>query len=172
MTAGPARHAGAVGITVAPEPWASPEGEALRRAQRAELDARYGSDDHEPGSPPTADDIAVFVVARDGAGTAVGCGALRLLEGASADRGSAEIKRMYVLPASRGSGAATAVLRALEAEAARRGVGELLLETGTEQPDAIRFYEREGYRLIPNFGPYRGEPLSVCYARTLGVPGR
>ncbi len=171
MSAGSARHAQTAGFTVAPEPWASSEGESLRRAQRAELDARYGSDDHEPGAPPTADDIAVFVVARDGAGTAVGCGALRLLERSSADHASAEIKRMYVLPSSRGSGAATAVLRALEAEAVRCGVGELLLETGTEQPDAIRFYEREGYRLIPNFGPYRGEPLSVCYARTLDLPG-
>jgi putative acetyltransferase len=28
------------------------------------------------------------------------------------------------------------------------------------------FYEREGYRLIDSFGPYAGEPLSVCYALT------
>ena len=35
------------------------------------------------------------------------------------------------------------------------------------QPDAIRFYEREGYTRIDNFGPYGGEPLSVCYARSL-----
>jgi putative acetyltransferase len=40
-------------------------------------------------------------------------------------------------------------------------------ETGTAQPDAIRFYEREGYRLIDSFGPYAGLPLSVCYARSL-----
>ncbi|MDQ3788649.1 MAG: GNAT family N-acetyltransferase, partial [Actinomycetota bacterium] len=32
-------------------PWDDPAGAELRRRQRAELDARYGSDDHEPGPP-------------------------------------------------------------------------------------------------------------------------
>ncbi|MFP3460281.1 GNAT family N-acetyltransferase [Arthrobacter globiformis] len=149
-------------FAVTPEPWDAEDGARLRSMQRAELDARYGSDDHEPGSPPSAEDITVFLVARNREGTAVACGALRRL-----DAGSAEIKRMFVLPGHRGSGAATAVLRSLEAEAARLGLSELRLETGTAQPDAIRFYEREGYRLIDNFGPYAGEPLSVCYARSL-----
>ena len=149
-------------FTVAAEPWADDDGTRLRAMQRAELDARYGSDNHEPGSAPTSEDITVFLVARDSKGAAVACGALRQLDAASA-----EIKRMYVLPAHRGSGVATAVLRSLEAEAAGLGLGELKLETGTAQPDAMRFYEREGYRLIDNFGPYAGEPLSVCYARPL-----
>jgi hypothetical protein len=39
------------------------------------------------------------------------------------------------------------------------------LETGTEQPDARRFYEREGYHRIPLFGAYEGSELSVCYER-------
>jgi GNAT superfamily N-acetyltransferase len=147
---------------VTPEPWDTEDGARLRGMQRAELDTRYGSDDHEPGAAPTAEDITVFLVARNREGTAVACGALRQLDAASA-----EIKRMFVLPDYRGSGAATAVLRSLEAEAARLGLSELKLETGTAQPDAIRFYEREGYRLIDNFGPYAGEPLSVCYARPL-----
>ncbi|MFE4545452.1 GNAT family N-acetyltransferase [Arthrobacter sp. NPDC056727] len=149
-------------FAVTPEQWDAEDGATLRSLQRAELDARYGNDDHEPGSAPTAEDITVFLVARDREGTAVACGALRQL-----DARSAEIKRMFVLPGHRGSGAATAVLRSLEAEAALRGLTELKLETGTEQPDAIRFYEREGYRRIDNFGPYAGEPLSVCYARSL-----
>jgi putative acetyltransferase len=104
----------------------------------------------------------VFLVARTAGGQAVACGALRRL-----DRRSAEIKRMFVLPANRGSGAATAVLRALEAEARARGLGELKLETGTAQPEAMRFYQRDGYGLIDNFGVYAGGPLSVCYARSL-----
>jgi GNAT superfamily N-acetyltransferase len=149
-------------FAVSAEPWDAEDGARLRSMQRAELDARYGSDDHEPGSAPSAEDITVFLVARNREGTAVACGALRRL-----DVRSAEIKRMFVLPEHRGSGAATAVLRSLETEAARLGLSELKLETGTAQPDAIRFYEREGYRLIDNFGPYAGEPLSVCYARPL-----
>ena len=62
---------------------------------------------------------------------------------------------------------ATAVLRELERHARHRGLTRLLLETGTEQPEAMRFYAREGYRRIDNFGPYAGEPLSVCFAREL-----
>jgi GNAT superfamily N-acetyltransferase len=149
-------------VSVAAQPWDGPDGVRLRAAQRAELDARYGGDDHEPGAAPSAEDVGVFLVARDADGAAVGCGGLRLLE-----PGSAEIKRMYVAPAARGTGVAVAILRALEAEARRLGVARLLLETGTAQPDAMRFYEREGYRRIDNFGPYAGEPLSVCYARDL-----
>lgn len=150
-------------MNVTAEDWDAPDGVALRTAQRVELDARYGCSDHEPGTLPSAADVTAFLVARDGAGVAVGCGALRLL-----DRGRAEIKRMYVEPSARGTGVAVAVLRALEAEARRLGVTELLLETGTAQPDAIRFYEREGFTSIPQFGPYVGSAISRCYARTLG----
>lgn len=151
-----------VDITVGAEPWNEPDGTALRLAQQAELDLRYGVGDHEPGDKPTADSVSVFLVARDASGRAVGCAGLRPLEG-----GEAEIKRMYVTPEVRGTGVATSILRALEGEARRHGLVRLILETGTGQPDAIRFYEREGYRSIPNFGPYIDGPLSVCYARAL-----
>ncbi|ABP53544.1 GNAT family N-acetyltransferase [Salinispora tropica] len=149
-------------VSVTPEPWESTDSTRLRAAQRAELDARYHSDDHEPGAPPTADSIPVFLVARDHDGTALGCGGLRFLS-----TESAEIKRMYVEPSARGTGVATAILHALEEAARTAGVQTLLLETGPAQPDAIRFYEREGYHRIANFGPYQDESLSVCYARKL-----
>jgi putative acetyltransferase len=151
-----------MGFTTAVEEWDAPEGAALRAAQRAELDARYGSDDHEPGTAPSAADVAVFVVARDESGTAVACGGLRPLE-----PGTAEVKRMYVRPERRGSGVAALVLRALEERARALGTTRLVLETGTLQPEALRFYLREGYRRIENFGPYAGEALSVCCARDL-----
>jgi putative acetyltransferase len=148
-------------------PWDDPVGAELRRLQRAELDARYGTDDHEPGPLPSAADIDVFLVAVDrDSGEAVGCGALRRL-----DATTAEIKRMYVAPGMRGSGVATGLLRALESVAAERGWHTLRLETGTEQPDAQRFYRREGYREIPLFGNYVGSVLSVCYEREL-IAGR
>ncbi|MGC9665550.1 GNAT family N-acetyltransferase [Planosporangium sp. 12N6] len=144
-------------------PWDDPTGTALRAAQRAELDERYGCDDHEPGIPPSAADIDVFLVAVHRAdGSALGCGALRRL-GASV----AEIKRMYVVPGARGTGVATDILRALERAALVRGWSTLRLETGTAQPEAIRFYEREGYRSIPLFGSYVGSQVSVCYERAL-----
>lgn len=149
-------------VEILVEDWDTPDGVRLRTAQRVELDARYGCDDHEPGPPPSASDVTTFVMARGADGAALGCGALRLL-----GPGRAEVKRMYVVPAARGTGVATAVLRALEDEARSLHVTEMLLETGTAQPDAIRFYEREGYTLIPNFGPYVGSEISLCYARML-----
>lgn len=149
-------------VLITADPWDAPEGAALRAAQRAELDERYGTDDHEPGTAPGADDMAVFLVARSEQGAPLGCGGLRRLSA-----GTAEIKRMYVVPSARGTGVSVALLRALEAEADRLGLSDLVLETGTLQPDAMRFYEREGYARTPNFGPYVGEELSVCYSRTL-----
>jgi GNAT superfamily N-acetyltransferase len=148
--------------TIEERDWDDPVGAALRVAQRAELDERYGSDDHEPGAAPSAADIDVFLVALTPSGEAIACGALRRL-----DASSAEVKRMFVSPASRGSGVAAAVLRALEENARARGWTTLRLETGPAQPDAIRFYEREGYRQIPLYGAYIGSDLSVCYERAL-----
>src|SRR5436190_2653383 len=126
-------------FAIEPVTWDDPDAVRLREAQRVELDARYGTDNHEPGAVPTADTVAVFLVARNADGTAVGCGGLRLL-----GPGSGEIKRMYVEPAARGTGVATALLRALEDHARDLGLTRLLLETGIEQPDAMRFYQREG----------------------------
>nr|BFF15074.1 hypothetical protein GCM10025699_63770 [Microbacterium flavescens] len=62
---------------------------------------------------------------------------------------------------------ATAVLRALEAAAGDLGARQVILETGVLQPDAIRFYEREGYEAIPLFGSYIGSDDSLCFGRTL-----
>ncbi len=148
-------------LVVRAMPWDDPAGTALRVAQRDELTVRYGTPDSEPGPAPTGDDILVFLVAyRDG--VAVGCGGLR-----SIDEEHGEIKRMYVVPEQRGTGVSTAVLRALEGEAVARGWTRLVLETGEEQPDAIRFYTREGYRPIPLFGYYVGSELSLCFAKDL-----
>ena len=152
-------------LRIEPVPFDHPDAVALRAAQRAELTARYGTPDSEPGPAPTSADTTVFLLARDAAGEAVGCGALRAL-----GDGIGEVKRMYVVPVRRRTGVAGAVLAALEAEARRRGWSVLKLETGTEQPDAMAFYERHGYRRIPNFGHYAGSELSVCYERALSVP--
>jgi GNAT superfamily N-acetyltransferase len=142
-------------------PWDDPAGEALRTDQQAEISARYGVPDSEPGPKPTAADITVFLVAFDD-DVPVGCGGLRTL-----DERHGELKRMYVVPARRGTGVSKAVLAALEAEARALGWERIVLETGTEQPDAMRFYEREGYHAIPLFGYYIGSELSRCYEKRL-----
>ena len=47
------------------------------------------------------------------------------------------------------------------------GYRRLVLETGTEQPEAIALYEREGYRPTEGFGHYADEPGSRYYAKDL-----
>ena len=146
--------------------WDHPDAVALREARRLEIAETYGREDSEPaGSAATAADVSVFLVAYDDA-VAVGCGALRVLAG-----GAAEVKRMYVVPAMRGTGISTAILRALEDWARERSIDRLVLETGDLLIPAQRFYEREGYRRIPPFGPYVGSALSVCYEKRL-IAGR
>ncbi|MGY1746311.1 GNAT family N-acetyltransferase [Blastococcus sp. SYSU D00695] len=145
--------------------WDDPDVRALTAAQQAELRARYGGDT-EPGTPPSAADVAVVLVARDAAGTAVGCGALRPLEG-----GAAELKRMYVDPAARGRGLSRRLLTALEEAALARGWTTLRLETGPRQPEAVGLYESAGYRPVAAFGAYAGAPdagSSLFYERVLG----
>jgi GNAT superfamily N-acetyltransferase len=147
--------------------WDDPAGIALRTAQRAELTERYQNANSEPGPAPTAESITLFLVAFDDDGTTpIACGGLRQI-----DEHHGEVKRMFVVPDRRGSGVAALVLRSLE-ETARNELGwdRLVLETGDRQPDAIRFYEREGYRRIPNFGHYAASEYSLCYELALQGP--
>jgi GNAT superfamily N-acetyltransferase len=149
-------------IQIAPEPFDSLDAAELRAELGLELTARYGGD-LEPGQRPSADDVAVFLMARADNGRALGCGGLRSL-----GEPVAEIKRMYVRPEARGSGVGAAILEALEREAAARGFKVLRLETGPLQPEAIGLYARSGYREIPCFGAYAGAPASRCFERRLG----
>ena len=103
----------------------------------------------------------VFVVARDEANLAVGCGAVVVTE----DQG--ELKRMYVRQENRGRGVAQRVLLALEASAAKLGCQELLLETGPYQPEALAFYKKQGYVRRGSFGTYPDHPLSVFMGKGL-----
>jgi len=141
--------------------WDHPASVSLRQAQRAEIEQRYGRPDSEPGPAPSGDDITAFFVAFVD-DEPVGCGGLREL-----DLTEAEIKRMFVTTSARGTGASTALLARLEQVGRERGYRRLVLETGDQQPDAIRFYTREGYTRIPNFGYYIDSALSLCFAKQL-----
>jgi GNAT superfamily N-acetyltransferase len=147
-------------ITIEPEPFDSPAAEALRQEQQHEMIERYGYDS-EPGAKPTSADIPVFLVARRD-GDPVGCGGLRPIE-----PGLVEVKRMYVRPGERGNGFGRLILEALEEEARALGAARVVLETGVAQPESISLYERSGYREIPCYGAYAGEPLSRCFERLL-----
>jgi putative acetyltransferase len=92
----------------------------------------------------------------------VGCGALREYE-----PGIMEVKRMYVLPGKRGQGIASVVLKGLEDWAKELGYKKCILETGKKQPEAISLYQKNYYRIIPNYGKYAGIDNSVCFEKKL-----
>ena len=103
---------------------------------------------------------AVFLIARDAQGHALGCGALRPLA-----PGVAELKRMYARP---GSGAGLALLRALEAQALAFGYRDIWLSTRRVNVKALAFYARNGYVSVAQYGRYVGREESVCLGKHLG----
>ena len=60
--------------------------------------------------------------------------------------GTAEVRRLWVDPAWRGHGVARALMAALEDDAGALGFGELELETGDRQPEAVALYTSAGWR--------------------------
>ena len=95
-------------------------------------------------------------------GQPVGCGAFK-----ARNNKQVEIKRMFVLTAARKKGYASAILTALETWAAKEGYSEAILETGKAQIEALSFYPKQGYTVIPNFAPYVGVENSVCFSKPL-----
>jgi GNAT superfamily N-acetyltransferase len=132
--------------------WDDADVQRLAADQQAEVRARYDGKG-EPGTPPSAADVSLVLVARDDEGTALGCGVLRVL----AD-GVAEVKRMYVVPTARGRGVGRTLLADLEEAARDLGWTTLRLETGPRQPEAVALYMRAGYRPIAAFGGYVDAP--------------
>ncbi|MFI9461385.1 bifunctional helix-turn-helix transcriptional regulator/GNAT family N-acetyltransferase [Streptomyces xiamenensis] len=92
----------------------------------------------------------VFLVARLH-GEPVGCAGLKLPADAPA-----EVKRMWVSPATRGLGLARRFLTELEARAAGHGYDTLRLDTNKVLTEAIRLYHAYGFTEVPAFNtePY------------------
>ncbi|RIY03718.1 GNAT family N-acetyltransferase [Aureimonas flava] len=105
-------------------------------------------------------DTTTFLVRIDGA--AVGCGALRRLDGQLG-----EVKRMYLRPAARGRGLAARLLQRIEAEALAQGLDELALETGIGFRAARQIYERAGFAPCGAFADYPDSGYAAFYRKTL-----
>ena len=109
-------------------------------------------------------EVHFFLARADG--QAVACGGVAFLGG------FAEVKRMYARPSVRGTGVARAVLQRLEDEALAGGETILRLETGIHQHEALRFYEKAGFRRREAFGDYLKKPphtiaTSIFYEKQL-----
>ncbi len=102
----------------------------------------------------------VIVAHQDG--VPVACGAIK-----EYDLNTIEVKRMFTIDQFRGKGIATTVLEELEQWAKELGYSRSILETGKRLPDAVRLYQKNGYRQIPNFGQYVQMENSICFEKEI-----
>ncbi|MGH3346872.1 MAG: GNAT family N-acetyltransferase [Nocardioides sp.] len=159
-------------LRVVPVGWGHPDAFALIEAVQEEYVLRYGGRDDTPLDPVMFDPPrGSFFVGYVG-DVPVASGAWRRRDDVEAfgTTETAEIKRMYVVPAARGAGHARAVLAHLERTAAAAGARAMVLETGAAQPEAITLYESSGYTPIAPFGHYAWSPQNRCFAKPLPEP--
>ena len=107
------------------------------------------------------EDIEYVIVAYEG-NNAVGCGAIKEFE-----PGVMEVKRMYVTPETRGKGIASKILTELENWASELHSTKCILETGKRQVEAVQFYHKAGFKVIPNYGQYAEMENSICFEKKL-----
>jgi GNAT superfamily N-acetyltransferase len=147
-----------------PEPFESPDVQALCAAQQREMHGIYGEADIGPTreAPMFVPPDGVFLVLREDDGRAIGCGGI-----ARFDAARGEVKRMYVVPEARGRGLGRRLLEELEAQARALGYTSVVLETGDRQPEALGLYESAGFERIPCYPPYDSRALSLCFEKRL-----
>ncbi len=109
-------------------------------AELAQLPGKY--------APPRG----VILLARDGAGVAQGCVALRPWP----QPGVCEIKRLYVRPSARGQALGRQLAEVAIAWAARAGYARVLLDTLASMAAARRLYAALGFQPV---APYYDNPL-------------
>ncbi|GGU18304.1 GNAT family N-acetyltransferase [Streptomyces lavendofoliae] len=160
--------------SIGPERYDTPDATALRVDYYHDVASRYyrrpiTADEIDDGilndglerlSPPKGE----FVVGRvDGKPAA--CGGVLMLDGERA-----ELTRVFVRHAFRGTGGAGLLMDALETAAAGLGARRMVLNTRLDLVEARALYARCGYREIPAYceGPY----MEIWYGKELPAAGR
>ncbi len=139
------------------EPADSPDVRRCFAAYYQELGGLFGYEPDE-ALPLAVDDLTrphglVLVVRVGEGGEAVGCGALKLVDG-----GIAEIKRMWIHPRVRGQGLGGRLLDALETAAYAEDRTVTRLDSNSRLGAAIAMYRARGYREV---APFNKEPFAT-----------
>ncbi|HEX7806012.1 MAG TPA: GNAT family N-acetyltransferase [Cellulomonas sp.] len=164
------RHA----VTLRAVGWDDPDAVRLRRAMFDEENLpRYpelGRAIERMGGYEVNDDAegagALTTLIADVDREPVACVALRTAGPGVGDH-TGELKKVFVRGSARGLGLARTLLAEIEVEARARGLDRLVLHTGRRQPEAMTLYLSVGYRPIPPFAPYVGDPIAMCFAKDL-----
>jgi putative acetyltransferase len=149
-------------ITVRVDDPGSPHARALIAQLDAYLMSRYPVESNHlvPVEALQQPNVTFLTAAVDG--RVAGCGAFIKHEA-----GYAEIKRMFVAPEFRGCRVGRRLMEELESLIRGAGLTLARLETGVLQHEALRLYERAGYRRRGPFGDYAADPLSVFMEKPL-----
>ena len=149
-------------VTIAREPVRQPEVLRLLEMSDAYMADLYPAESNHLLDVSSLEKPGVeFFVARHG-GRIVGCCAL-----VDAGDGTAEIKRMFVDPESRGLSIGRRLMETLDSAGREMGLVAIRLETGISQPEALGLYRRFGYVEIGPFGTYKADPLSLFMEKRL-----
>ncbi|MEU8889409.1 GNAT family N-acetyltransferase [Streptomyces sp. NPDC048442] len=157
-------------MDIRPAAYDHPDAVKLNDQVQLEYTERYGDGDLTPLDPAMfAPPRGLYLIAYDDQGFPVATGGWRTQDAGEENYadGDAELKRMYVIPEARGKALARRILALLEADARTAGRTRMVLETGTEQPEAIALYLSSGYLPVEKFGLYRHTDESRCFAKPL-----
>jgi GNAT superfamily N-acetyltransferase len=136
-------------VEIRPEPFESEVAQQLVAEFEAAIRERYEGWTPAIGPTATAADFSPpggnFLVAYLD-GEPVACGGLKRL-----GPGTVEIKRVYVRPDVRGRGVSRALLTALEDASREAGYEVIRLDTGNNQPEALKLFQTSGYEPIPDY---------------------
>src|SRR5688500_5250978 len=143
-------------------PYDDPVAQDLVEQVQQEYVARYGGRDEAVVDPAEFLPPRGLFLAAEVDGEPVGSGAWRAM-----GNGVAEMKRVYVVPRLRRRGLAQLIVQTLERGAAGSGCRSLVLNSGAEQPEALRLYEQLGYGPVTPYGVYACAPDAVFLGKDL-----
>ena len=127
-----------------------------RSSTPAEIEQGLAGSPNDDLAPPTG----AFLLGRYGDAPAA-CAGLRVL-----DPRTAELTRMFVRPALRGTGGGSRLLAAVDEAARDLGAGRIVLDTRLDLVEARTLYLKHGYAEIP---PLSDRPYAeIWYGKQLG----
>ena len=107
------------------------------------------------------DEINEAIVVYDG-NRAIGGGAIRRY-----DDENVELKRVFIHTEYQGQGIGSKLVSLLIEWAIELGYKRMILETGELLVESCAVYNKLGFQVIPNYGPYVNMPESLCMAKDL-----
>jgi GNAT superfamily N-acetyltransferase len=154
-------------IQIAERSPSGPDAVGLLRALHGEQVARYGFADPAELSPSDyTPPRGVFVIAYQGE-VPIGCGGYRWFD---PEAHTVELKRAYVVAASRRRGTGRTLLSWLEQHAIAAGARRAILETGARNTAALSLITSAGYQPIERYIEGRDPEINRAFARSL-IPG-